>query len=147
MCQWASIRPGISVLPVPSIVTPRRCVEPACVTEVMSPSEIATSNGPVIRPLTLSKTLTFEMNSDCGSIGLTLVRRTSRAPQLVGHPEQRRGVEPGDLVPDGPCLDCFVHRRDRIVDTHVERVVAAEHHVIVADGLHEEPQRVGTVGQ
>ena len=41
VCQWASIRPGISVLPVPSIVVPRRCVEPAGVTEVMSPSEIA----------------------------------------------------------------------------------------------------------
>lgn len=63
MCQCASIKPGINVWPVPSIVSPNTFAETARVTDLISPSDIATSIGPVIRPSTLSKTLTFDISN------------------------------------------------------------------------------------
>src|SRR3954453_5196074 len=90
------MRPGIRVVPVPSIRLPPSASRAVGRTAAMVPSPTVTSKGPSIRPATLSKTFTFVMLRR--SLALILVSPVFSPDVLVTGIGRRRSEE----VPSSP---------------------------------------------
>src|SRR5215212_10691916 len=128
------MRPGISVLPVPSIRLPASGSEPAARTAVMVPSPMVTSKGPPTRPATLSNTSTLVMWSGSPTLmaaaASCVLRRETVEVEVVqardvgqfGVPRGRGGVQIA-----GPPLEVLDHLRlegrvGAVLDGHVEEL-------------------------